>query len=62
MESNICPKCGKPYTEPSALSRKDNKTEICPDCGIREAMEIAGFSESQQEELIEILHKHTKEN
>lgn len=35
----ICPKCGKEYTEYPALSRKDNKTEICPNCGMLEALE-----------------------
>ena len=33
-----CPICGKIYKEPSAISRKDNKTEICPDCGTKEAL------------------------
>ena len=27
-----------------ALSRQDNRTEICPDCGIREALGAAGIS------------------
>jgi len=40
-ETKICPTCGKAYTEVPALSRKDNKTLICPDCGTQEAMEIA---------------------
>lgn len=35
---NICPKCGYEYTGRPALSRKDNRTEICPDCGMREAL------------------------
>lgn len=35
----ICPRCGKEYIEYSALSRKDNKTEICPRCGTKEALE-----------------------
>ena len=35
----ICPKCGKEYTEHPAISRKDNKTEICSHCGMVEAME-----------------------
>ena len=30
---SICPRCGKPYYEPPALSRLDNETLICPDCG-----------------------------
>ena len=33
-----CPKCGRYYSEPPAISRKDNKTEICSMCGIREAI------------------------
>lgn len=35
-----CPKCGREYNEHPALSREDNKTEICPACGMREALEI----------------------
>lgn len=35
----ICPVCKKEYTGHSAISRKDNKTEICPECGAREAIE-----------------------
>lgn len=34
----ICPRCGKKYTEVPAISRKDNKTEICPDCGFVESI------------------------
>ena len=35
-----CPKCNFQFLEGTgALSRRDNKTEICSDCGIREAME-----------------------
>ena len=34
-----CPKCGRIFTSPPALSRKDNKTEICSDCGTKEALE-----------------------
>lgn len=36
----ICPICNKEYDAYPALSRSDNKTEICPGCGIREAMEV----------------------
>lgn len=35
----ICPNCGKSYSDAPALSRKDNKTEICPDCGMLEAID-----------------------
>ena len=34
-----CPICGKEYTGYPALSRKDDRTEICPDCGTKEALE-----------------------
>ena len=33
-----CPICGRQYGEYPALSRVDNKTEICPDCGLDEAL------------------------
>lgn len=36
---NKCPKCGGPLGERPALSRRDNKTDICSDCGTREAIE-----------------------
>lgn len=34
----ICPICGGRYTEPPALSRADNTTDICPSCGMMEAL------------------------
>lgn len=35
-----CPRCGKRYPKgKGALSRRDNKTEICSQCGFNEAME-----------------------
>lgn len=34
-----CPRCGKPMNGFPALSRKDNKTEICSQYGQDEAME-----------------------
>lgn len=37
----VCPKCFKEYDAYPALSRRDNKTEICPACGTREALEDA---------------------
>ena len=37
-EYKICPSCGKGYSTYSAISRLDNKTEICPDCGTVEAL------------------------
>lgn len=34
-----CPKCRKMTKDFPALSRRDNETDICSACGIREAME-----------------------
>ena len=33
MEERLCPRCGNTYIEYPALSRRDNKTNICPTCG-----------------------------
>ena len=35
----VCPICNREYSERPALSRRDNKTEICPNCGMLEALE-----------------------
>ena len=37
--AKICPRCNKKYTAPPAISRRDNTTEICPQCGTTEALE-----------------------
>lgn len=34
-----CPHCKDTVTDFPALSRRDNKTEICSDCGTKEAFE-----------------------
>lgn len=34
----VCPRCGKSYDRLLSLSRKDNKTMICDNCGTEEAM------------------------
>lgn len=36
---SFCGKCGKQYFDYPALSRKDNKTEICSICALKEALE-----------------------
>lgn len=33
----VCPLCGEVYFNYPALSRIDNETNICPNCGLREA-------------------------
>ena len=48
----VCPKCGKTYRGHPALSRVDNETYICPDCGIREALASLGCDEEAQEHIL----------
>ena len=55
-ELRICPRCGKPYAEPPALSRTDNETLICSDCGTREALDSIGISVEEQEKILSIIH------
>lgn len=52
----VCPLCGRVYGEFPALSRTDNKTLICPDCGTRQALESIGVSAEEQEKIIDIIH------
>ena len=51
-QKRICPKCGETYRERPAVSRADNRTPICPDCGTREALESMGISPDEQEQII----------
>lgn len=53
----ICPRCGQVYHEPPALSRIDNQTPICPDCGTREALESIDVGQEEQEEILAIIHR-----
>ena len=57
----ICPRCGQVYHEPPALSRIDNQTPICPDCGTREALESIDIGQEEQEEILAIIH-HQRRN
>ena len=50
----ICPKCGQHYTGHPAISRVDNATPICPECGIREALESIGITPEEQEEILDL--------
>ena len=54
----VCPLCGQSYTDPPALSRTDNETPICPDCGTRQALQSIGVSEEEQEKILSIIHQH----
>ena len=53
----VCPKCRQVYREHPALSRLDNKTLICPDCGTREALDSIGVKPEEQERIIAAIHR-----
>lgn len=49
----VCPRCGgyipdnkRPGSHPGAISRVDNKTEICSTCGVLEA--VSTFTASRK--------------
>ena len=54
----VCPLCGKAYHGAPALSREDNKTLICPDCGTREALDSIGVSPEEQDSIIQTIHRY----
>ena len=54
----ICPICGKPYHGHPAVSRVDNLTPICSDCGTRQALASIGVKPSEQEEILETIHQY----
>lgn len=54
-----CPKCNMEYKRPSAMSRLDNKTEICELCSLAESMAI--FEKTNKGEPVELsIVKETK--
>lgn len=55
----VCPLCGQTYTAAPALSRTDNETLICPDCGTRQALASIGISAEEREKILSIIHRHT---
>ena len=55
-----CPICGKEYKDPPAISRKDNKTAICPDCGTLEALESIGATQEMKDEVLKTIHEARK--
>ena len=55
-----CPRCGRIFNGRPALSREDNETPICPDCGTREALASMGVPEEEQEQIVTMIHKYRK--
>ena len=52
----VCPRCKKVYTDRPAISRADDKTPICPDCGTREALESIGIDTAEQDKILRAIH------
>lgn len=49
-----CPICNREYSERPAMSRADSRTEICPTCGMLEAVRSVpaeNMTEQQRAEL-----------
>lgn len=59
-EIRTCPKCSKTYTGRPAISRDDNMTAICPDCGIRESLQSLSVYGKEQEKILSIIHRHSR--
>lgn len=58
----ICPICKRAYGQRPALSRVDNQTMICPDCGTRQALASLGVGPEEQEQIIAIIHASQRHN
>ena len=56
-----CPLCGAQYGGYPALSRKYPNTQICPDCGTREALESIGVEPEEQEKILQTIHSCTRQ-
>lgn len=59
VRTAVCPLCGRLYHGHPALSRTDNETLICSDCGTRQALQSIGIDPDEQERIIETIHRHT---
>ena len=60
-ELRTCPLCGAQYGGYPVLSRKYPNTQICPDCGTREALESIGVEPEEQEKILETIHSCTRQ-
>ena len=60
-ERRTCPLCGAQYGGYPALSRKYPNTQICPDCGTREALESIGVEPEEQEKILQTIHSCTRQ-
>ena len=54
---SVCPRCGQTYHGRPAVSRADGRTQLCPDCGTREALESIGVDTAEQDKIIDTIHR-----
>lgn len=55
-EKLTCPICGQEITGAPALSRTDNRTQICADCGTRQALAAIGVT--NEDAVIARIHEY----
>ena len=56
----ICPKCGRSFKRLLALSRIDNETNICDECGTMEALgdlPPGAITAADQQEILEAVRE-----
>ena len=59
---SVCPLCSKRYKGYPALSRTDGKTEICPICGLRQALTAFGADAQEQAKIIDSVYGRGQED
>ncbi len=59
IKPTVCPRCGRSYTSHPALAR-DGSGPICPDCGVREALQSIDVDLEEQERILDIIHRYYK--
>ena len=57
----VCPLAAGPTTALLRFPERTTETLICPDCGTRQALQSIGVEPSEQEQIIETIHRHTQE-
>lgn len=60
IQERTCPICGTTYTTVPALSREDNQTPICPDCGTRQALASIGVCPEEQEKILGMIRNFSR--
>ena len=57
IKIRTCPICGTAYRGHPAISRTDNETPICSDCGTRQALTSIGIDAEEQEKILDAIHR-----